>query len=629
MQVQKKSAVWTAIVTAAAVALIMALPLGAHVERDPVLKIVDPAPDTSIIPAAGGGYVEGRTLTDPAKRLPKFEAYASKKIKSGVTESERAGILARFVRMSKAQQADALASFGRLRGAPSASSLGLTDPKVQAEETLVVCTQASMNRLRSALKKQRSSKKSRKSRKARAKKRKALDAVATFQPLCRFREIQTAVNKAGNNDTIVVLPGFYTEPTSRKAPHNDPKCKDMVATGSRSAPAPTYEYHVECPNDINLITVIGRGKGDEGKCLRCNLAIIGASGRSSDVIVDAGTEPVDPGPTGRVFEIGKKGAKTGTPGKEVGMRFERTDGAYVANMTINHAHEHGFYSIETDGMTFDNVDAFYNREYGHLSFVTDHLIVQDGDFAGSGDAGVYPGASPVSEPRLNTIIRRNRSHHNAIGLSGSMGSNLHIVDNDFDNNSTGITLDSVSRAGHPGFPQRGTLIEKNRIFSNNFDTYSPDAWIRSTVQAPIGAGILFGGGNDNVVSRNHIYDNWRWGSGLLSVPNIVTEQNSPDDAGLSTSHRNRQVGNFMGVAPDGKKLPNGADYWWDGLGEQNCWELGEGQTSDPRGVPNCQAFPNIGTGNAENEAEIVICNFAADRKPGTPGCTWYDVPKKP
>lgn len=624
---------WTALLTAAAVALVMALPLGAHVERDPVLQIVDPAPDTSIIPAAGGGYVAGRTLTDPAKRLPEFEDYFARAAKSGVTGSEREEILARFVRLSKAQQADALRSIGRRKGAPSAASLGLTDPKVQAEETLVVCTQASSNRLRSALKKQRKPK----SRKSRARQRRAatraVGAVDVFQPLCRFREIQAAVNAADNNDTVVVLPGFYTEPTSRRAPHNDPKCKDLVATGSRSAPAPTYEYHVTCPNDINLITVIGREKGNEGKCVRCNLAIIGATGRSSDVIVDAGAEPVDPGPSGKVFEIGNKGGKTDpVKGKEVGIRFERTDGAYVANLTVNHAFEHGFYSIETDGMTFDNVDAYYNREYGHLSFVTDHLIVQDGDFAGSGDAGVYPGASPVSEPRLNTIIRRNRAHHNAIGLSGSMGSNLHIVDNDFDNNSTGITLDSVSRAGHPGFPQRGTLIERNRIFSNNFDTYGPDAWIRSTVQAPIGSGILFGGGNDNVVTRNHIYDNWRWGAGLLSVPDIITEQNSPDDAGISTSHRNRFLSNELGVSPDGKTLPNGVDYWWDGLGEQNCWEAKAGTemtSTQPTGLPRCQQFPNVGTGNPQVEAEIVICNFAADRKPGTPGCTWYDVPDKP
>lgn len=616
-----KAGLLTAAITAAAVAMVMALPLGAHVERDPVLSIVDPAPDTSIIPAAGGGYVEARPLTDPTARLELFKQFVKKNKASSPGFQDE--VLARFVRLSEAQQAEARDFLGASRVA----AFGLDDPRIQAEETLVVCRSGSETRLRSAFRKQRFAKKARKNRRIMRRKMQLAD---TWSSMCRFNEIQTAVNAADNNDTIVILPGFYTEPSSRAQPHDDPRCKDMVATGTRSAPAPTYEYHFNCPNDINLIAVMGREPGEQGACIRCNLHIVGASGRSSDVIVDAGAEPVDPGPSGQVFEVGKKGGKTGAPGKEVGLRMERTDGAYVGNMTVNHAHEHGFYSIEADGMTFDNVDAYYNREYGHLSFVTDHLIVQDGDFAGAGDAGIYPGASPVSEPRLNSIIRRNRSHHNAIGLSGSMGSNLHIVDNDFDNNSTGITLDSVSRAGHPGFPQRGTLIEKNRIFSNNFDTYSDDAWVRSTVQAPIGAGILFGGGNDNVVSRNWIYDNWRWGAGLLSVPDIITEQDSPDDARMSTSHRNRFLSNVTGTSPDGTAMPNGVDFWWDGLGESNCWETEEGDTStQPEGVPNCQQFPNVGRGNPEVEAEILICNFAADRKPGTPGCGWYDPPAKP
>ena len=41
---------------------------------------------------------------------------------------------------------------------------------------------------------------------------------------CRFRHIQAAVNKAGNNDRVVVMPGLYLEEPSRRKPTNDPKC---------------------------------------------------------------------------------------------------------------------------------------------------------------------------------------------------------------------------------------------------------------------------------------------------------------------------------------------------------------------------------------------------------------------
>ena len=36
---------------------------------------------------------------------------------------------------------------------------------------------------------------------------------------CQFKEIQPAVTASGNNDRVVVMPGIYTEPTSRARPH--------------------------------------------------------------------------------------------------------------------------------------------------------------------------------------------------------------------------------------------------------------------------------------------------------------------------------------------------------------------------------------------------------------------------
>ena len=352
--------------------------------------------------------------------------------------------------------------------------------------------------------------------------------------------------------------------------------------------------------------------------------------RPEDVLLEGAEAPSDPGVTGDLFEEGKGQVKTA---KEVGLRFERADGAWVGNMTVRNVSEHGFYSIETDGMTFDRVKAYYAHEYGHLSFVTDHLTVQDGDFAGSSDAGVYPGASPPSRERLNSRILRNRSHHNNIGMSGSMGSSLLVEDNQFDNNSTGITLDSISRAGHPGFPQNSTVIRNNRIHANNFDTYGPKAWVPASTQSPIGVGIVFGGGNDNQVSRNHIYDNWRRGTMLIAVPDILTTEPNVarDSVKISTSHRNRYTDNVMSRSPDGEAMPNGVDFWWDEIGQSNCWQgntvPGGRLVTTPGSMPDCDRFPNIGLGNPVSETELIVCNFAA-RRPGS-GCPWFEMPPKP
>lgn len=614
-----KAALGAASGAALAVVMVISLPLSAHVERDPFF--VDPGADTSIYPPAGGTFVEARALATPKQHYAAF-AKAVRQRKS------RTVLLEQFVRLSKAQQAKALklVNAKRPRGR-NAAALGLTDPKITAEETLVVCQKDSLARLRQSLAQVELSTNRRKD----AKRKKAvLSLNRAWAKLCRFSEIQTAVNAANNGDTIVIMPGFYTEPTSRKAPHNDPKCAGMISEdGSRAAPTPTYEYHVACPNDINLIALIGRELGDSDKapCIRCNVHFYGSGVRPEDVVIDAAKEPKDPGVTGDLFVEGRPSAE-GI--KEVGLRFERADGAYITNVTVMHLREHGFYSMETDGVTYHRVKAFNNADYGHLSFATDHLLFEDSETAGSGDAGIYPGAAPPSAPRMNSIIRRNDTHHNVIGLSGSMGSGLHIYDNDFHDNSSGIVVDSISRAGHPGYPQRGTTFENNRIYSNNFDTYSDQAWIRSVTFAPIGVGILVGGGNDNVTTKNFIYDNWRWGVGLITVPDIVTEQDSPDDANISTSHRNRVIDNVFGMTPDGKRrLPNGVDIWWDELGESNCWELNGEVTSDPASVPNCTAYPNIGHGNPVKEAELVNCSSAEETRPGTLGCSWWDVPPRP
>jgi hypothetical protein len=41
---------------------------------------------------------------------------------------------------------------------------------------------------------------------------------------CAFDSIQAAVSQSGNNDRVVIMPGLYTEPQSRQAQTNDPRC---------------------------------------------------------------------------------------------------------------------------------------------------------------------------------------------------------------------------------------------------------------------------------------------------------------------------------------------------------------------------------------------------------------------
>ena len=129
---------------------------------------------------------------------------------------------------------------------------------------------------------------------------------------CQYHAVQTAVNHSGNNDRVVIMPGRYTEPLSRRAPTDDPRCApSLYQTQANGDTAPSFEYQATCPNDQNLIYVQGRRiKGDPtdppldnrqgipaaelGACLRCNLQIEGSGPRPEDVILDAGKGYVNP-----------------------------------------------------------------------------------------------------------------------------------------------------------------------------------------------------------------------------------------------------------------------------------------------------------------------------------------------
>ena len=480
---------------------------------------------------------------------------------------------------------------------------------------------------------------------------------------CKFSEIQPAVTKSRNNDRVVVMPGVYTEPTARSKPTNDPACDQYEITNDKSqAGAVSYAYQVNCPNDQNLIAVIGRALGpgtdpqpplddrrgipNLGPCIRCNLQIEGSGVSADDVVVDAGR-----------VESGNGGPAN--PVKDVGSRADRADGFVLRNMTFRHAAEHGIYVLEAEGFVLDRFKAFHIHEYGVLTFVGDHGLMQNCEAAGAGDAGLYPGSSadtgnqraPGTEFRYSQEIRYCDMHHNAAGYSGTSGNAVHVHHNNFFDNALGFTTDVFTAAGHPGFPQDSDLVENNDFYSNNFNPYAPGSDVTPTVPFPVGTGMWIAGGNDNQVRNNRFWDNWRRGTMLFAVPDAtVCNDPSIQLAGcspgqVSTSFRNRFHGNQMGVSPSGKSEPNGTDFWWDHfLGNTgNCWfsnsaAQGKSITTSPPSpaLPDCNNGQNpgmsvgLGIPGAANEAELGQCLASFSTGGYDPAtCPWFKTPPKP
>jgi hypothetical protein len=541
---------------------------------------------------------------------------------------------------------------------------------------------------------------------------------------CRYSSVQAAVNASGNNDRVVIMPGRYVEPRSRKAPTNDPECSpSMLQEDTSGAPTPSYKYQATCPNDQNLIHVLGRAvKGEPvdppdpdrhgipaqelGHCIRCNLQMEGSGVKPEDVILDGGkgyTNPMKP----KARPGGQRPASDCHPpegqpnpcyAKHVVLRIDRADGMVGRNFVVRGAKEHAFYAEETDGLLLERVKFFWGADYGHLSYTTDHHVVRNCEGIGAGDAAVYPGASPQTgdsrdesfypEQRFNSVIKRCDLHANVMGYSGSMGNSTRVTRNRFYGNVNGLTSDTVSPQGHPGYPADGMQVDRNWFYANNLDIYRKDPPFEPLIPEPVGTGMIYFGYNDATVTGNWFFDNWRQGTMLQGVPDALIEQfrgspegnldqeiHCPDttEAITTTSCDNRYFANHMGqvpprfrVHPQLKKfgnqtglldkplptqLPNGVDFWWDEFpgNTGNCWYDNTGPdgtraslTGNPPMAPEPGTSPpgflpedcatSVGTGVPEKSSQLLRCFLqqeAGAAEGNTPVCDWFDTPPRP
>jgi hypothetical protein len=611
----RRDAARFAVAFAVALVAVLLLPAfaSAHIERASYWP--DPAPDCSISPCAGGAVPTPRSLESalatggPGVTRVVCQPDSIKKLNASITVAKRTGYVVR----------------------PTQPRVKITKPEAEAL---------------------------RKTNRALFKK-------------CHFSSIQEAVNQSGNNDRIVILPGLYTEQKSREAPTHDPACAQYQIENDRGETgAVSYEYQYHCPNDQNLIAVIGRAPGpnpppqppledrhgipDLGPCIRCNLQIEGSGVSPDDVTIDAGdTSSGDGAPIGSA--------------KDVGIRADRADGFVLRNVKVRHAKEHDIYVLESDGYLLDRFKTFYGGEYGVLTFVEDHGLMENCEAAGNGDSGLYPGAgaetgnqrdtSIYPEFRYSQEIRDCDSHHNTGGYSGTDGNAVHVHDDNFYDNALGFTTDVFTAAGHPGFPQDSDLIEKNNFYDNNFNPYQEGSDVAPSVPLPVGTGLWIAGGNDDVIRENHFYDNWRRGVMLFAVPDQLIcgptgidpkylAGCNPDTVPPSTSYRNQFYSNIMGIAPNGDVQPNGngdpvegrTDFWWDDYvgNTGNCWHDNIGKDGTPSGVtstPLLALLPtkcdstSVGTGGPQQEAELLNC--FADITFESNACPWFTTPSKP
>ncbi|GAB3258945.1 right-handed parallel beta-helix repeat-containing protein [Nocardioides dilutus] len=490
---------------------------------------------------------------------------------------------------------------------------------------------------------------------------------------CEFRNIQAAIDTVRKRNTsIYVLPGTYRERptagnqrsnycshlgTASKAPLEASEYIGSISSPDTGGPdedqraaeesgttdpiALSYADQRACPHNLNLIAVFG-DKTPNNSSIRCDskfcgIQIVGTGRRMTDVVIDN--------------DFNKLNA----------IRLDRAGGAVVRNLTVQQSEFNAIYVLETDGFFVDKITARGNDEYGILAFASDHGLIQRSDTYYNGDSGIYPGSgadlnadnTSIVPTRYAIEIRRNRSHDNTLGYSGTAGNSIWAHHNRFYDNATGIATDSLF-PGHPGLPQDHARWSHNQIYSNNSNYYAKyidtgvcakpmeergyiDGTVCPVVPTPVGTGVLIAGGNFNSTDHNWIYDNWRYGTMQFWVPAPLRDEFDPAKL-YDTSHNNQTTDNQMGIAPDGAIHHNGVDHWWDDEGGGNCWQ---GNTYS-RGVqtsnftvppPSCAAGGSVNTPGAPvKDAGFLSCSQYDRSDPDLrhpPGCEWFEDPVRP
>jgi hypothetical protein len=377
---------------------------------------------------------------------------------------------------------------------------------------------------------------------------------------CKYRTIQSAVDKSGKNDTIRVKPGRYVEGVQVQGPKLDGL--KIIGTGKK-------------PGAVVL-------DGKNAKTTDGSLANHGIEGIGVDHLTVMNLKV---------------------------MRF-------VANGVYLHG-ANDSPKAACRGFLLKDLIAAFNVSYGLFAFNCTGGRITESVGYGQGDSAWYIGATPFQKKPKWTQIDHTQAYQNVLGYSGTNSKYVNIHDNDFFNNGAGIvpnTLDS-----EPYEPAATGIIQDNNVFWNNFNYYLPASNVKTVsgglgqagdleLNYPIGIGVILFGADGWTVKHNNIFGNFQWGAAAFSDPlgNVGFD---------AESKNNRFLNNKMGRNGTDKNgtSVDGADFWVDGSGSGNCFQgNGAGATFDPSAYatqanlyPTCPAPapPASGTGNSFGDAE--------------------------
>ena len=174
------------------------------------------------------------------------------------------------------------------------------------------------------------------------------------------------------------------------------------------APVANFEYQRKCPNAQNLIAIIGDSDDPDRVCdAKCNLQIQGMGRRRTDVLISGRADQAQRHP--------RRPRRRHLPAQLHGRVLRLQQHLRPRDQRLRDA---------TD------IESRYSREYGFLSFTSDHGLYDRLEAFGTGDSGVYP----ARVPRATASATASRSATSTptttrIGYSGTAGNGVWAHDN--------------------------------------------------------------------------------------------------------------------------------------------------------------------------------------------------------
>lgn len=169
-----------------------------------------------------------------------------------------------------------------------------------------------------------------------------------------------------------------------------------------------------------------------------------------------------------------------------GIRITNSEAITVQDLTIENAKGDNIKVMDTDGITFKNVESSWSGEVSELNgayafypVLCKNVLIDNCRAIGSSDAGIYVGQS------VNVIISNNEAFYNVAGIESENSINVKIFGNKAYENTGGILVFDL-----PGLTQYGTNIEvyNNNVYENNTKNFAKKGAIVG--QVPSGTGSL-------------------------------------------------------------------------------------------------------------------------------------------